>query len=58
LDRGIILTGGGGRLKGLDQRIRVETDLPVNVAEDPLLSVVKGTGMIIENIEKYQEILL
>lgn len=58
LDRGIILTGGGGRLKGLDQRIRVETDLPVNVAEDPLLSVVKGTGMIIENIEKYEEILL
>ncbi len=58
LDRGIILTGGGGRLKGLDQRIRVETDLPVNVAEDPLLSVVKGTGMIIENIEKYEAILL
>ncbi len=58
LDRGIILTGGGGNLKGLDQRIRVETDLPVNVAEDPLLSVVKGTGIIIENIEKYQEILL
>ncbi len=58
LDRGIILTGGGGLLKGLDQRIRVETDLPVNVAEEPLLSVVKGTGMIIENIEKYEEVLV
>ncbi len=58
LDRGIILTGGGALLKGLDQRIRVETDLPVNVAEEPLLSVVKGTGMIIENIDKYKEVLV
>lgn len=58
LDRGIILTGGGALLTGLDQRIRVETDLPVNVAEEPLLSVVKGTGMIIEDIEKYKEVLV
>lgn len=58
LDRGIILTGGGALLKGLDQRIRVETDLPTNVAEEPLLSVVKGAGVIIEDIEKYREILL
>ena len=58
LDRGIILTGGGALLTGLDQRIRVETDLPVNVAEEPLLSVVKGTGMIVEDIEKYKEVLV
>lgn len=58
LDRGIILTGGGALLKGLDQRIRVETDLPTNVAEEPLLSVVKGAGVIIEDIEKYREVLL
>jgi rod shape-determining protein MreB len=58
LDRGIILTGGGALLKGLDQRFRVETDLPVNVAEEPLLSVVKGTGIIIENLEKYKEVLV
>ncbi|MFA4837984.1 MAG: rod shape-determining protein [Candidatus Neomarinimicrobiota bacterium] len=57
LDRGIILTGGGALLKGLDQRIRVETDLPVNVAEDPLLSVVKGAGIVIEDIEKFREVL-
>ncbi len=58
LDRGIILSGGGALLKGLDQRIRVETDLPVNVAEDPLLSVVTGTGIVIENIDKYKEVLV
>jgi len=57
LDRGIILTGGGGLLKGLDQRIRLEADLPVNVAEDPLLSVVKGTGKVLDNLPKYTEVL-
>jgi rod shape-determining protein MreB len=58
LDRGIILTGGGALLKGLDQRFRVETDLPVNVAEEPLLSVVKGTGAIIEDLDKFKEVLV
>ncbi|MBS1271634.1 MAG: MreB-like protein [Candidatus Marinimicrobia bacterium] len=57
LDRGIIFTGGGGLLKGLDQRIRLETDLPVNVAEEPLLSVVKGTGKVMDNLSKYAEVL-
>jgi rod shape-determining protein MreB len=58
LDRGIILSGGGALLKGLDQRIRVETDLPANVAEDALLSVVKGAGIVLENVEKYKEVLV
>ncbi|MBO8151325.1 MAG: rod shape-determining protein [Candidatus Neomarinimicrobiota bacterium] len=58
LDKGIILSGGGALLKGLDQRIRVETGLPVHVAEEPLLSVVRGTGAILENIDRYRDILL
>jgi len=57
LDRGIILTGGGALLKGLDQRIRLEADLPVNVAEEPLLSVVKGTGRVLDNLNKFADVL-
>ena len=58
IEYGIILTGGGASLKGLDQHIRNKTGLPVHVAEEPLLSVVKGTGMILEDIKRYREILI
>lgn len=57
MDRGIILTGGGSMLLGLDERIKIETNVPANVAEDPLRSVVKGTGIVLENIEKYKSVL-
>lgn len=57
LDRGIILTGGGALLRGLDKRIRDETNLPVHVAEDPLTCVVRGTGKILENISSYRKVL-
>ena len=57
LDRGIILTGGGALLRGLDKRIRDETNLPVHVAEDPLTCVVRGTGKILDNISSYRKVL-
>jgi len=44
LDRGVLVTGGGALLKGLDERIRMETSLPVHVSEDPLTAVVRGAG--------------
>jgi len=58
IDFGIILTGGGALLKDLDVHIRNKTGLPVHVAEDPLFSVVKGTGMVLEDINKYKEVLI
>ncbi|MCK4530386.1 MAG: rod shape-determining protein [Candidatus Marinimicrobia bacterium] len=58
LDRGVILTGGGSLLHGLDERIRRETNLPVSISDEPLLSVAKGTGKVLENIENYLDILL
>ena len=58
LERGIIVAGGGSLLKGIDQIIRERTNVPVNVAEDPLLSVVKGSGMVLENLKKYEAVLL
>ncbi|MFN3821752.1 MAG: rod shape-determining protein [bacterium] len=57
-DRGIILTGGGALLKRLEQRLRDETNLPVNVADDPLTCVVRGTGVILENFDQYQDLLI
>lgn len=58
LDRGIMLTGGGALIKGLDQRIREETGLPVHVADDPLSAVVRGTGRVLEDISRYQSVLV
>tara|TARA_B100000945_G_C20363000_1_gene588136 strand:- start:226 stop:1251 length:1026 start_codon:yes stop_codon:yes gene_type:complete len=58
IDFGIILTGGGALLKDLDMHIRNKTNLPVHVAEEPLLTVVKGTGMVLENLKKYRGVLI
>ena len=52
------MTGGGSLLKDLDIHIRNKTGLPVHIAEDPLFSVVKGTGMVLEDINKYKEVLI
>ncbi|MCE2439490.1 MAG: rod shape-determining protein [Candidatus Latescibacteria bacterium] len=58
LDRGIIMTGGGALLRGLDHRLMEETGLPVIVADDPLTCVVRGTGRVLENIDQFQKMLL
>jgi len=57
-DRGIMLSGGGALLKGLDERIRRATSLPVHVADDPLTSVVRGTGKVLENLGDYSSVLI
>lgn len=58
LDKGIIMTGGGAMLKGLDARLREETSLPVNLADDPLTCVVRGTGKVLENMNHYSKVLI
>jgi rod shape-determining protein MreB len=55
-DRGIVLTGGGALLKNLDKRIREETGLPVSIADDPLASVVLGTGRMLSDFRLLRKI--
>ncbi len=58
LDRGIMLSGGGALLKGLDERIRMETNLSVHVAEDPLTAVVRGVGKVLDKMNEYSKVLI
>ncbi|MGH3423126.1 MAG: rod shape-determining protein [Nocardioidaceae bacterium] len=57
MDRGLVLTGGGALLRGLDERIRHETQMPVHVADDPLHSVAMGAGKCVEEFEALQQVL-
>ena len=52
IDRGVILTGGGALLHGMDELLTDELRVPVLVAEDPMHCVVKGTGMMLDNLDK------
>ncbi|MFZ5817184.1 MAG: rod shape-determining protein [Bacillota bacterium] len=51
MDRGIVMTGGGAMLKGLDLLVSKETGMPVHVADEPLLCVVKGCGKCLDNLD-------
>lgn len=56
VDRGIFLTGGGAMLKGLDQLLREQTSLPITIVEDPLSTVVLGTGKTLDNFQLLKEV--
>jgi rod shape-determining protein MreB len=58
MDRGIVLTGGGALLRGLDERLRHETGMPVHVADSPLTSVALGAGRCVEEFEALRQLLL
>jgi len=57
MQNGVTLAGGGALLAGLDRRLQVETKMPVQIAEDPLTCVVRGTGRIVESLEQYSRVL-
>jgi rod shape-determining protein MreB len=57
VDKGIMLTGGGAQLLGLDQLLREETGLPVTIAEDPLHCVVLGSGRVLEELDHMRGVL-
>jgi rod shape-determining protein MreB len=58
VDRGIVMTGGGSLLRGLDVLLKEETNLPINVVEDPLTCVVLGCGKVLSNLHQYERIIL
>jgi rod shape-determining protein MreB and related proteins len=58
MDRGLVLTGGGALLRGLDERLRHETGMPVHVAEDPLHSVAIGAGRCVEEFDALNQVLV
>jgi rod shape-determining protein MreB len=58
MDRGVVLTGGGALLRGLDERIRHETGMPVHVADGPLDSVALGAGKCVEEFEALHQVLV
>jgi rod shape-determining protein MreB len=58
MERGITLAGGGALLRGLDKLITEETQMPVTITDDPLTAVVRGTGIVLEDLEALREVLV
>jgi rod shape-determining protein MreB len=58
IDKGMIVSGGGALLKNITDRISQETGVPCFLAEDPLLCVAKGTGIVLENLEVYKKSIM
>jgi rod shape-determining protein MreB len=58
MQRGIILAGGGSLIRGLDRLVADQTEMPVRMMEDPLTAVVRGCGIVLEDIEALKDILV
>ncbi|MFA6973746.1 MAG: rod shape-determining protein [Parcubacteria group bacterium] len=58
MQRGIILAGGGSLIRGLDRLVADQTEMPVRMMEDPLTAVVRGCGIVLEDIETLKDVLL
>jgi len=58
IDKGMILSGGGALLRNLPKRISQETGVPCFMADEPLLCVVRGTGIILENLDLYKKSIM
>lgn len=58
MHRGLVLVGGGALIRGMDRLIKIKTKMPVTIDDDPLTAVARGTGVILENIDKYKDILV
>lgn len=57
-ERGMILTGGGAQLKNIDKAIAKATQIPIQIADDPLTCVVRGTGIVLEDIDSVKDFIL
>jgi rod shape-determining protein MreB len=58
MERGVVLTGGGALLKGMDERLKHETGMPIHVAENPLSCVAIGSGKCLEEFEVLKRVLI
>ncbi|KKQ51134.1 MAG: Cell shape determining protein, MreB/Mrl family [Parcubacteria group bacterium GW2011_GWD2_38_11] len=58
MQRGIILAGGGGLIRGLDKLVANQTEMPVRMMEDPLTAVVRGVGIVLEDLESLKDVLV
>jgi rod shape-determining protein MreB len=58
VDKGIVLTGGGALLRGLDVLLRAETGLPITIAENPLSCVALGTGRVLDELDLLKQVAI
>jgi rod shape-determining protein MreB len=58
MQRGIYLVGGGALIRGLDVLLNEELKIPIYIANDPLTAIARGTGIILENLEDFREVLI